>query len=175
MNTAVSEYCGSAAHQCDCTVGMSRLKKITLIIMRHTRAAFMQGLAMHAAVQVGLGSGKAARVSYAAQPLNGPAAQDRAQEDAEAAIAAALATEPKPVGLCRCTPHYSTHSTCLHHTVSCMLCFTGVGWKWVLCCRMKCGLSLWPRQPSIKPMLICMGHCAHALKNSVQSSGLLML
>ena len=79
----------------------NRVDKIGSIIQEHARIAFSQGLTTAAAMQIGVRAGQAARASFAAQPLNGNAAKVRGDQQAEADIAAALATGVEPAGQLR--------------------------------------------------------------------------
>ena len=100
-NRAVAHYRKSAEFEADEKVSKGRPDKLAAIIAAHARSAFAQGLTTAAAMQIGLGAGNAARISYAAQPLNGPAAQAQAKLHAEKATTDARATGVEPTGLVR--------------------------------------------------------------------------
>ena len=103
VNRAVAAYKqpGSVEYQADSGLGPTRVKRMVEIVQKQAKSAFVQGLTVAAAVDVALGAAAAARASYAAQPLNGVLASEKARQHARQAIADALVTGSKPAGLVR--------------------------------------------------------------------------
>jgi hypothetical protein len=74
-NRAATQYQSSPEFQADSSFSAARAEKLTSIIKDWARQAFARGLTTATAVDVGAAACRAARASYDARPLDGPAAQ----------------------------------------------------------------------------------------------------